>query len=516
MKINNNIWLLAILLIGFSSCESDDDSLADPYINETENQTPTQSFSSGSADFSTFVAIGNSLTAGYSDGALFAKGQEVSFPNILANQFALAGGGNFTQPLMNDDNGGLLLNSTPIAAPRLIFNPITQTPAPVNAAPTTDITNILTGPFNNMGVPGAKSFHLAASGYGNIANFPAAANPYYVRMASSPNSTVIADAVSQNPTFFSLWIGNNDVLSYATSGGVGVDHNSTGNIDPATYGSNDITNSLVFDQVYNGLLQALSANGTVNGIVSNIPSVTDAPYFTTVPHNPIPMDATTAAFLNSSSAYGAYNAGIVQAFAYLVANTPMTQEMADLEIAKRTITFAEGEGNAVVIMDESLTDLTAINPALISMRQATAEDLIVLPASSFIGTEAVPGDPTTVNGVAVPLADQWVLIPSEQTEIANATAAFNQTIEALATQYDLAFFDVNTFFNEVATSGYQAGSAFMTADYVTGGTFSLDGIHPSPRGYAVIANQMINIINTKYGSNLPTVNPVDYTGLYLD
>ena len=91
-----------------------------------------------------------------------------------------------------------------------------------------------------------------------------------------------------------------------------------------------------------------------------------------------------------------------------------------------------------------------------------------------------------------------------------------QTIENLATQFDLTYFDVNTFFNGVAANGFQAGSAFLTADYVTGGTFSLDGVHPSPRGYSVIANQMIDIINTKYGSNLPTVNPVDYTGLYID
>ena len=56
----------------------------------------------------------------------------------------------------------------------------------------------------------------------------------------------------------------------------------------------------------------------------------------------------------------------------------------------------------------------------------------------------------------------------------------------------------------------------MTADYVTGGTFSLDGFHPSPRGYAIITNQMLGLINAKYGSNLPTVNPVDYTGIYLD
>jgi len=101
-------------------------------------------------------------------------------------------------------------------------------------------------------------------------------------------------------------------------------------------------------------------------------------------------------------------------------------------------------------------------------------------------------------------------------EIATATTNFNNTIDNLATQFDLAIFDVNTFFNGVATNGFQAGSAFMTADFVTGGTFSLDGIHPSPRGNAVVANQMIGIINAKYGSNLPTVNPVDYTGLYID
>ena len=77
-------------------------------------------------------------------------------------------------------------------------------------------------------------------------------------------------------------------------------------------------------------------------------------------------------------------------------------------------------------------------------------------------------------------------------------------------------FDLNAFFNEVATSGVQDGNAFMTADFVTGGTFSLDGIHPSPRGNAVVVNQIIGLINSTYGSNLPTLNPVDFTGLYLN
>ena len=74
-----------------------------------------------------------------------------------------------------------------------------------------------------MGVPLAKSYHLLAPGYGNLAVVATGqANPYFVRHATSPTATVMEDVMSKNPTFFTNWIGNNDVLSFATSGGVGV------------------------------------------------------------------------------------------------------------------------------------------------------------------------------------------------------------------------------------------------------------------------------------------------------
>jgi hypothetical protein len=50
----------------------------------------------------------------------------------------------------------------------------------------------------------------------------------------------------------------------------------------------------------------------------------------------------------------------------------------------------------------------------------------------------------------------------------------------------------------------------MKSTFVTGGTFSLDGVHPSPRGYALIANKFIEAINAKYGSNLNGVNIGNY------
>jgi lysophospholipase L1-like esterase len=46
-----------------------------------------------------------------------------------------------------------------------------------------------------------------------------------------------------------------------------------------------------------------------------------------------------------------------------------------------------------------------------------------------------------------------------------------------------------------------------------GGTFSLDGVHLTGRGYAIIANEFIKAINKTYKSNLPEVNPNAYSGV---
>ena len=363
-----------------------------------------------------------------------------------------------------------------------------------------------------MGVPGAKSYHLGAAGYGNVAGVSLGlANPYFARMASSSGTSVIQDAMSQNPSFFSLWIGNNDILSFATSGGDGEDQ--TGNLDPTTYGGNDITDPNVFASVYNGLLGALTSTGA-KGIVANLPSVTSIPYFTTVPYNAIPLDAATAAFLNSAAAYGTYNGGIQQALAALTGTGLFTAE----EAAKRTINFSEGQ-NAVVIIDEDLTDLGAINPAFAALpkyRQATAEDLLVLTSRSFLGTLADPNNPSSVNGVGVPLADKWVLTPEEQEAIDVARTAYNQTIEALAQQYNVAFFDAEQSLLDLVGAGITQNGITTTAVYATGGGFSLDGVHPSPRGYAIIVNGMVDAINAKYGANLPKVDVGNYKGLYIN
>lgn len=480
---------------------------------EFENSVKDEGFyTNAEVDFTTYVAVGNSLTAGYADGALYIEGQKNSFPNILAQQFARVGGGDFKQPLMADNLGGMILSPNKQLENRFILK-VDKESVPylfrVQGTPTTVVSDHLTGPFNNMGVPGAKSFHLLAPGYGNIAGLATKqANPYYVRFASSPNASVIADAMAQNPTFFTLWIGANDVLSFATSGGVGVDQ--TGNMNPATYGGNDITDPTVFGGVYNQLVTTLTSKGA-KGVLINIPDVRDTPYFTRVPANPVPLEATTAAALNQQ--FAGYNTQILPA---LVAQGVITQAEADL----RKISFEDSQTNYLTIHDESLTDLTQILQASFNLPAPTAEllgqlrqtndnDLVVLTASNIIGT-MVNGNPQLVNGVSVPLADKWVLTTTEQSMIATATAAYNTTIETIAQANGLAFLDANALLDKLASEGITTFGVTLTDVFASGGAFSLDGIHLTPRGYALVANRILKEINTSYSTKIPLVNIATY------
>ena len=459
---------LFLLSLGLVSCDVNNelDDIAAEVL-------PVVELNTNGLDFSSYVSIGASFTAGYSDGALFIAVQENSFPNILAGKF----GTDFTQPLMNDNIGGMVDGSTVELAPRLYFNG--AGPARLPATPTTQSSDVISGPFNNMGVPGAKSFHLGVPGYGTL-------NPYFGRMASSPAATVLGDAIVQNPTFFTLSeIGGNDVLGYATSGGIGVDQ--TGNYDASSYGVNDITDPTVFAQVFTGMVSALTANDA-KGVVSNVPYVTSLAYFTTVPYNPIPLDAGTATYV--TSAYATYNGGLQLAQSYNMIDAA--------EVAKRTINFVEGQ-NAVVIEDEDLTDLSALG--IPSYRQSTTADLIVLTASTFIGTLADPSNPASINGVGVALADKWVLTTTEQAKIKKATDAYNTTIETIvAANPNLALVDFKGILQE-ASAGIQFDEYVMNTSLVFGGLLSLDGVHLTSRGYALLANKILAAMDAEFGSN---------------
>jgi len=503
--------------------------LACAVISACSSDSPDSSLnsgtaSSGTADVSEFVSIGDSLTAGYADGALYLLGQTNSFPNILAQQFADADGVavDFEQPLAQTDLGGFLVaGMTGVLENRFVLDADTQTPERLAGDPTEEVIGSgLNGmTFNNMGVPGAKSFHLGAVGYGDPGPGPGtflgvSSSPYFARFAlDQVTSSVVADAAAQQPSFYTMWIGNNDVLSFATSGGIGVDQlgnaDITGAIDPANeYGSNDITDPTAFAGVYAGLVGAMTAaNPAVQGVLINIPDVSTIPFFTTVPFNPVPLDQATADQLNAG--YDAtYNAG-------LVAAQGLSLITAD-EVARRTIAFSEGQNAVVFTDDEGLTDLSATAVPLPSIRHATANDLVVLPTSSIIGVEAILGDPTTTQGVGQALEDGDVLSEAELQLIETARTAFNATIKAAAdADPNLAFFDAAAAMAELQASGIDFKTGSISSDFATGGAFSLDGVHPTGRGYAVLANGIIDVINAAFAANVHKVDPAAFPTIFL-
>ena len=504
------ISILIVSIFFLVSCESEFESSVED----------NEAYRTGEADFSNFVSLGNSLTAGFADNALYLESQEFSYPNILAQQFSLVSDLEFTQPLMADNVGGLLLNGNPIPGfgPRLVLS--TQSgspfPAPLSGNPQTDISNVVPGPINNLGVPGAKSFHLGLNGYGNISNVGTTANPYFVRFASTPNASMIEDAVAQSPSFFSLWIGNNDVLSYATSGGTGTDQ--TGNLDPTTYASNDITDPSLFAGVYDSYVNALTSSAS-GGVLYNIADVTSIPFFTTVPNNALVLDAETAASLT----------GFFQAVAGILTQSLIAQGVpaaqAQALASQYAITFNEGPNRFLID-----TAVTPTNP--LGFRQMTEDELLLLTIDQgalaqgygsviltpevlqVLGILQQGGTPTpeqaqlVINAVSG-IDDADALDTSELSAISNARMAYNAVIESTAMNNGLAFVDVDQLLLD-SQNGVPFDGGVMTSEFVTGGAFSLDAVHLTPRGYAYIANATIQAINETYGSTLPTVNLGDY------
>lgn len=511
--MKNKFIYLAILAAGFASCEP-----------EFENEVNAE-YSAGDADFSSYVAVGNSLTAGYMDGTVYRVGQTYSFPNLLAQQFALVGGGEFTQPSYAEDVDNLGGFAGVPFSTRRVIDASSGTVENIAGSSTITLTAQATA-YNNMGVPGAKSFHLGFPGY-------AALNPYFARHATSPTATVLGDAMSKNPTFFTNWIGANDVLAYATNGGAqsdgttpAVDHNLTGNMNPATYGGNDITNANAFASVYSTIINTLTSGGA-KGVVATIPSVTSIPYFTTVKYNAIPDAAISS---NPQAPL------LVQLYSFLSVAT-------NGRISPLNLT--DGVNNAILINDSDLTSLSAQitayangsgNQLLIDnanalgaiygkARLATSNDLVVLTASSIL---APPNNidpnlpsPFNLNGITSPLANKYVLTANEKAKVANATAAYNSAIISIAASKNLAVADMNAIMNQLVSGLQIETGQIYTANYFSGVAtenkvlFSLDGVHPNARGYAVIANEIIKVINEHYNANLPLHYVNNFPGINI-
>jgi hypothetical protein len=128
-----------------------------------------------------------------------------------------------------------------------------------------------------------------------------------------------------------------------------------------------------------------------------------------------------------------------------------------------------------------------------------------------------------------PMPNALVLDEAEQARVRTSVMEFNQAIAAAVARHTAnnraVLFNANTLVESIRTNGYpfQGQGAIpgtnnvvgnvLRFDFVSGGFFSLDGVHPSSRGYGAVANEMLKLINSTYSANIPLIPIIDLPGL---
>lgn len=534
------------MLLFLSSCEQEVIETTSPDPDQTNIDPDPCTGNPGSANFTKFIAIGNSFVAGVQGGALFTSGQDNSLPLIINKQLACAGGSTtfnqptigaslgwnlfITQPFLTDNTkpilGRLLLQygtnvdcATGSASARP--TPQAYSPGVLEALPDPGANpgfiygnGSTKAALNNFGVPAIVLGQAlipetgAWAGAGSDPSF----SPFYGRLAypGTGTSTIIGDAAAAGGTFFMFWLGLDDFFLYAAFGA-----------DPAKA---PLTSSPAFGAQYGAAIGALlDSNPDLKGIVGNFPDIFAMPHFTSVTYNAIPLDATSADALTSG--FTGYNAALDG----LIANKDAFGISDDLaaEIATRKASFAADCNNRILLEDENLTDLgpyfdglqgagaiTADQRAQLApyeqVRQSTATDVFPLSTGSVLGTSGAFG----ILGLSEPIPDQYAIVPAEKDAIDAARTAFNSAIQATvdANSSRLALADVSTAMSTLVSSQVASYNGIVITPNINPptGIFSEDGVHPNTRGYAFISRVFIEAINTKFGSTIPLTNISKY------
>jgi hypothetical protein len=361
------------------------------------------------------------------------------------------------------------------------------------------------GAIQNWGVPGIRVADLETPGYG----FP---NAYFGRMlpeAEKPSMTYTTKILAQNPTFFTCWLGNNDVLGYSTAGGSQLLANVTPEAD--------------FTLKYKNLIHSLvNQPQKPKGVLANIPDVTSIPFFTTVgPGVKAGLPATVPAFfefkfdsvLNKVLAIVAnpVNPGIT------ILDTTKGSPVLTSKIATLNPVSGEFEGDVFFTLTFSPYAGDLGKPKGTAWRNIikTVMKQFGLPPVLEPAIWANSGlDTTKPFGFSHrnPVPDVYVLNSAETAIARQTVAAYNNIIQTTASEHGLAYVDANSFLKGITKGAYYDGIS-TSASFLSGGAFSLDGVHLTPRGNALAANEFIKAMNAKYGTKITVVNPGQYRGV---
>jgi hypothetical protein len=174
--------------------------------------------------------------------------------------------------------------------------------------------------------------------------------------------------------------------------------------------------------------------------------------------------------------------------ALIVANIPDVTEIPYLTPAATviaTVATETGLSQAQVATDLGLADGDLVN--------ATGESEVETAITQIEHSQT----PT-------PLTDSGFLTASEVTQVQTTINQYNSAISQEVAAVGGILVDIHSYFQTlqsgITINNYKATTGFL------GGLFSLDGVHPTNTGYALIANQFIVALNSSSKTSITEVN----------
>ncbi len=402
----------------------------------------------GTADFSHIVALGDSYTAGFSNGSLNERHQVFSFAAILAEQTGnklcqpnnTAADNCFAQPLVTWPGipSELILTSPSLTG---VVN------APGLGAPA------MTGfgrPYNNLAVPGAMLYDIAnTTGAEKTPVTFEQGTPFPAFILRGLGSAV-DQAIAQKPTFLLSWIGGDDFFLAATSGSA-VD---CGTKPPYV---SCLSTPDAFETQFAAILDKFIAGAPNAGIVVGDfpPAVfTQLPYTSLIPA--IVLDSSLKPVLNNGAPIPLF--GIVN-------GAPAALPL-----------------GSVVLLPSAPKLFTGLG---------IPPQLAALPPFN------------TLPNAGKPLADSDVITPAEQAAIAARITAYNASIKKVAAARNIPVADISGLFDRIKAGKVNVAGVPLSTAYITGGIVGLDANHLTDLGYTLMANEFIKAINAGYGTHIP-------------
>ncbi len=400
-------------------------------------------------NFSKYVALGDSYGAGYGSGCLVAREQRFSYPAQLAKSFGIT---DFQQPTVSDP-GIPTCNAITSLTPT--FGPISKTTgAPTNAA--------LARSYDNLSVPGYKIADVSdkTTDNGGIAD-----------LVLRGRGTQLNQALSLNPTFITLGIIGNDIL---TAGGAGFLQDGV-----------TATPLPVFTAKYNAVAAALKAPGRT-GVFIGTPDPRFIPLASTIPYyvvNPATRQPVRDAAGNVIPLLGSRDTG--------AAGCRVGPAGKVCPLPAGTLVTLGANAPQAALGGSSLLGLGFGIPCSVNPTLPRCD--FPLPDGSFT-------PPATVN-VGV------VLYPDEVLAIDQRVRDMNAVIKTAAEANGFKYFDFYALSQDLMTNGRTYGGIHISTAFVTGGMFAYgEAVHMSPIGYTILADELIQFINASYGTNLERPN----------